>query len=860
MTRVSKQGKLQKKTKQVEKQIKQHKKIKELSYNDNVVFQFVEQYSFPVFLFLILLLLFVIFRDFITLKNVFLFKDIGSDTINIFFPSMYANYVAQGQELSYSFTSGMGQAMGSKPSFINQLPQYLINPLNLWNLFIDKDNVQFAFFFRQFFNILSAGIIFFFFLRVVKFSKYSSILGAILMSFSGYMIVGSVWVYETGRLVGLATVLLAFELWYMRKIWFVFPIVIAYIGSIGFFYFNAVFLTVYVLFRYFDEQDFELKNFFKYIGIVGGLTLLGLLVRLPSMYNEIITILNRPRVSGDISKVSQMQEISIFATGGFLHNITAIFRFFGNDLLGTGRINNQIIQGKQYLIADFKGYNNYYEAPMFYIGLLTLVLVPQSISLLSKKRKILYSVLILFWIFPVVFPYFRRAYFLFFGDYYRSFSLFLPFVLLFIALRAVSDIKRVNIPVLIGSFIALSFVLFYNWFDIETLQSMGLRTNPIKKNIRSIIMLFIVLYTGIFVAIKYLPAHKNSLLIVLLLVVASELVYMSNITINNRDIVSTREFNSKISYNDYTIEAVEYLKSIDKSFYRTEKDYQSGNAVHGSLNDAMVQAYFGTSRYLSFQGKAYTDFVLAFGIAQKGNEYSVRWSRGLRGRPLLQITANVKYHFSKSKQPEFLKFGYIPVKTFHDVNVLKNSMYLPFGFTYEKYINRSELDSLPQIAKEAVLLQAVVLDDSIAKTVGLKHLITNKNTYKNLTTDSVKVWRNRLAKDTLKINKWKQDSFIGTISLKKPKLLYFSILKDNNWKLQVNNEFKSMQTCNIGFSGIMLNAGDYEIKLYYDNKPSGIQQYHSVFLLIFTAVMLGLWFVMRKRKKISENDKLVTNA
>ncbi len=849
MGKISKQNKLERKDKNKNKNIEKKSKVDIKIDKTQRIMQFVEKYSFAIMFVLFSIILFSVFGDFITLKKVFLFKGIASDSITTFFPSFYQSLANKGTELSYIFTSGMGRGTGSTPDFISLFISFVFSPLQFWSWLANAENAHYMYFIRQLEKIIYVAILFYFYMRLVNVKKFNAIIGSLLMTFSGYVIIGSIWVHHVGQVVGILWILIAFELMFMRKIWFLFPIMIAYIGSVGFFYINAVFLTVYVIFRYFDERTFSVKGFAKYVGIVGGFTLLGLVVRIPAIYNEVIRMLNLPRVSGDISKVAQMQEISVWTTGNFLHNITAVLRFFGNDLLGTGSINPQIIQGKRYLISDFKGYANYYEAPMFYIGLLTLILVPQAIATVNRRRKITYIVVILFWIFPVIFPYFRRAYFLFFGDYYRSFSLFLPFTLLFIALRAFDNIQKINIPVLIASIFTLIFILFFNWFSSERLQELSLITSPIKENIIIITALFIVIYGILLAAIHYLKNYQSGLMLVLLLVVGIELIYMASTTIDNQQAVTTVEFKSKTGYNDYTVEAVKYLKSIDKSFYRTEKDYQSGNAVHGSLNDSEIQGYFGTSSYSSFQDKAYIDFIMAMGIANKHNEASVRWSRGLRGKPLLQITANVKYHLSKSKEPSFLRFGYTPIKEFNDVKILKNTLYLPIGFTYDKYIKRSEFDSLTNIAKDAVLLQAVVLNDSIADKSILQHHNINPLVYNSLSTDSVTQWRNRLMQDTLAIKNWKQDNFAGKISLKQPKLLYFSILKNDNWKLKINGVDKKLQTCNIGFSGIALTPGDYNIELYFDNTPKGIVQYTATFILIFAIIILTIWFATTKRRK-----------
>jgi hypothetical protein len=60
---------------------------------------------------LIALIIFFIFKDFIFLKKIYLFKDFGSDSINFFYPMYYswADYVAKEGIPRWSFNQGMGQ-------------------------------------------------------------------------------------------------------------------------------------------------------------------------------------------------------------------------------------------------------------------------------------------------------------------------------------------------------------------------------------------------------------------------------------------------------------------------------------------------------------------------------------------------------------------------------------------------------------------------------------------------------------------------------------------------------------------------------------------------------------------------------
>jgi len=153
--------------------------------------------------------------------------------------------------------------------------------------------------------------------------------------------------------------------------------------------------------------------------------------------------------------------------------------------------------------------------------------------------------------------------------------------------------------------------------------------------------------------------------------------------------VTKTEFNKdKAGYADGSIKAVKYIKSIDRiPFYRIEKDYQSGNSIHGSLNDALAQGYYGTTSYSSFNQLNYVRFLEETGLIVKGDETATRWITGFRGYPLLQTFGNVKYHLSKSENPEFEKFGFEKIARKNGITILKNKFYLPFGYTYDKYID-----------------------------------------------------------------------------------------------------------------------------------------------------------------------------
>ena len=64
-------------------------------------------------------------------------------------------------------------------------------------------------------------------------------------------------------------------------------------------------------------------------------------------------------------------------------------------------------------------------------------------------------------------------------------------------------------------------------------------------------------------------------------------------------------------FNKDTKSALDYIKKIDASFFRIEKNYSEF-----SLNDALIQNYFGTTSYLAFPGQGKKNFYQAFNLSR----------------------------------------------------------------------------------------------------------------------------------------------------------------------------------------------------------------------------------------------------
>ncbi len=862
----------------------------------------------------ILLIGFFAFSKYFTGEYLFFFKDIGSDSINENFPAIAhkINLLKEGFISHWSFYIGTGDkyatGFASEPyGLLRQGIDFIGANASGENFFI------FGRFLRIFiYNFLFTGIIAYFYFRTLSVKKYASLIGALLLTFSGYMVVGAGWGFAS-HVFKAISLLFAFEQLYLKNRWYFFPFAVIWLSSNPYVLFiYSIFLLLYSLFRYFSEEK-NIKNFIKLSGKMILLGFAGIMMNFANLFKAFMKMYNSPRVSGNASYTNLLTQGQDIIEHGNL-GATTILRFFSSDILGSG--------------SNFHGWFNYLEAPLFYIGLLTLLLFPQIFIHLNKRKKIIFGIFVGFWTLTLFIPYLRYTLLAFTGDYFRyGFDFFIPFTLLLFAVLSLNEIDKdfkINLPLLIGTLVLLMLALFFPYASLPKIA--------IKNNLQTASVILLILYTVLLIGLSKFK-YKNIAKYAILLTVLSELSYFSYQSYNERVPLTKTEFNKdKAGYADGSIKAVKYIKSIDKTpFFRTEKDYQSGNAIHGSLNDAMAQNYYGTTSYSSFNQLNYVRFLEETGLIVKNDETSTRWITGFRGYPLLQTFGNVKYHLSKSEHPELEKFGFDNLARINGITILKNRYYLPFGYTYDKYIDFNDFKNLTeyeitlqslnslyqdlsrsipandvssiieklkplimkkysdyQSFKDAVKLQIgknidkYIIPITKYSTQNFKNQIALLNGFiyekefnKNINLKEFKkispvdttiivppqkfnfeIYKNitdKLKQDTLQITSFKQSDIKGKINLSKTKLLFLTIPYDKGWKIKVNDKNETLQRVNIGFSGIVLPKGEHKIELFYVPpyyKITNLITFISVFIFW---LYLGFYFYKKQTHKTKYN-------
>ena len=803
---------------QIRKQDPKKEIRKESAFN-----KFVVKNEFWLALGLTVLLIIIIFNDFILGNSYYLFKDIGSDSINLALPqlTLLTKYLHTEGFPMWSFSQGMGQ---------NIMPS-LSDPFNWIVIAFGTGNIAYGFIWMELIKMVLTAIFFYLFLKQLHLSSLAVITGTLLYTFSGFIIIGSGWNIFSAEACFLALLLLGFEKLYQKGSWYIFPVAVALIAILQPFdlYFYGLFLVIYFLFRHFTSENPSWKKLLSVSLKMAGLGLLGVMISSFYLVSIMQMLLDSPRVSGNSSYAGKLLSHSVFGTESVVHNGTAIMRFFSNDLLGNG--------------SKFKGWYNYLEAPMVYIGLLPLLLFPQVFIYLNNRKRIFYGIFLAIFFIPIVFPFFRYAFWLFTGDYYRGFSLLISIVLLLFSLEVIHSldkVKKINLPLLLITLAGLIGLLYYPFPNIDQV---------LEKDLRSVIILFLIIYSGIIAFMSY-SKNRDVAKILLLCVVLIEIGYLNSKTLQERVVLTKLENRQKTGYNDYSIEASAFVRSIDKGFFRVHKDYASGPAIHFSSNDGKIQDYFSTLSYTSFNQKYYIRFLEETGCIEKGAEFQTRWAPGFETRPFLQTFGSGKYNFIKTINSPFRQFGFDSLTQLGDVKIYKNHFFLPLGFTYDTYIPLKEFKKLSVLQKQFILFRAFVAEEPLDPRFSKFKAISSGDTANNYNWNELAADINARKADTLQIALFSNNRIKGSIDLKKTKLLFFSIPYDKGWHGRVDGKDTEPVLSNIGFLGFCLDPGKHTVELFYKPPYFNLSIVVSVIGLLIYFLLIGLTFFLRKKNSI----------
>jgi hypothetical protein len=754
----------------------------------------------------------LVYRNFIFGDNTLLYKDVGIDSINISYPYyvLLSDYLRHVGIPSWSFQVGMGQ------SLFPNVGTVVLTPV-VW---LAKGIIAKALVYQHLLYIVISGILFARFLTGCGLTFGSCLLGALLLSFSAYMCMGSCWYFHANEVVCFTFLLFATEEAVGRGHWSYLVLAVAVVGLLGAFhlYLCALLLCFYVPLRLVDRYSWRPWPIARASVLLAAAAVLGVGLGAIVGIDNFFALLNSPRGSGPTSLVGQLSSKPIFGLESSLHYMTAVLRPFGNDLMGTGN--------------DFRGWQNYLEAPMTYCGLLSLVIFPQIFVDSTLRHRLLYGLFFAVVVLATLFPWFRCLFWVFQGDYYRTLSLFAIFGIITLGMTAFSRYSEghpFNLWLLVSTILVLIAVLF---LPIREFQA---RITPALKWAATI---FLVSY-GVLLLIGQLLKQQKIVAWMIIGLVAIELLHFDRITIT-RPTVTKQELKERVGYNDETVDAVQDINANDKSFFRIRKTWGSGRGMRESLNDAMVFGYYGTSSYSSFNNLNYIKFLMAVGaISESDLVNDTRWSYGLLEYPLLSTFACEKYVLTNNPAPFEKEQYYEFVKRYGNEYLFRNRLFLPFGLSFGYYITEDMFLQLPQWAKPLALLHAAVLTDKdAADELGLSQLTMGDIKYQAIETSLPDIAAKRRS-TALNIRSFRETRIEGTIQLNQRSVLVLQTPFDPGWQAFEDGRAAHVLKADLGLLGVVLNVGEHTVELRY--RPPFLYAGAAVSLVSLLIFAATLW-------------------
>jgi Bacterial membrane protein YfhO len=732
----------------------------------------------------------LIFHQFLWHGKLPLYLDIGADSLNDYYPTFVhlSDYIRHEGFPSWSFSVGMGQSIF-----------YLAGDL-IWEpvVWLPKRLIADALIFQHLLKTLITGLIFFRFLQIRGLNLCSSLLGSLLLAFSAYMCMGSCWIINADEVVGFSFLLFAAESAVSRGRWFYLPFAIALVGLITVFHFflAALVLIFYVPARLIENHGWNPRTWAWAATQIGVSCLIGVGLAAVIWLGSLHCILNTPRGSGTIPNFAfAAPPADIFHLESLSYYLTAALRPFSNDILGSG--------------DQFHGWENYFEAPVAYCGLITLLMWPQVFLIATKRERVVYALFLIIILIPVLFPWFRYALWFFKGGYFRTFSLFSIFGFTLLSMRAFSayqEERRLNYWVLSGTLLMLVGFLYLS----IPLDRAGIDPNMGQLAAITLGLLAVTLAAG-----QFFDRQKLAGWIVALIGLIN-LVYFDGLTVN-RPTLHKDDVQQRKGYNDQTVEALLDIRATDEhNFFRINKTWGSGLANRISYNDAMVFGYYGTMSYSSFNNLDYIRFLLGTEAIPAYNlATDAQWSTGLLWESLLSTFACEKFLITQEPTRFAIADYYELVHHYDDIYMFRNTAFVPFGISFDSLFPQEAFSQMPKWAKRRALLHAVVIGEGARtpnlqiKKIGLGEL---EQRFRDLPdTDALA----RLRSHALSLTSFRETRITGSLNVDRDSVLLFQMPFDDGWHARVDDRSVPLVRADIGLLGVPLPAGLHSVELFY---------------------------------------------
>lgn len=222
-------------------------------------------------------------------------------------------------------------------------------------------------------------------------------------------------------------------------------------------------------------------------------------------------------------------------------------------------------------------------------------------------------------------------------------------------------------------------------------------------------------------------------------------------------------------------------------------------------------------------------------------------------RPLL----SVRYLINRTDGESFVDVetgetemsGYTYLKTDGGYYIYENENYIPYGFSYDYYMDYETCENYSGNNRAKMMLKAVLLTDEQIEKYG--HLFEDIKTADSFsfndefrttlsfTEEATEYDCERLKETSAKSFKYDNKGFSATVQREKETLVFFSVPYDKGWSATVNGNNAEIEKVNAGFMAVKVNSGVSDIRFTYTTP--GLSD--GVKITFFAATVLLLYII-----------------
>lgn len=732
----------------------------------------------------------ILFHDYIFGDKFFAFADIGSDTIALFVPALIHLAAPESWASAWSFNIGLGGVM--------PLP---LNPFTWLGIAAGPEHVLDLRIWVYLAKIFAGGAAFYGFALAIGARREIALLVALAYSFCGCVATDGQWDPFSTDFVAYAVILWAVSRHARQPNTWLIPLAVAFAAYSGAFFFSVgVFLAyAFVAAGLASERPRETVRI--WLRSILPQCALGLLLAAPVVLPLVFQLLDSPRVTGAQSGFSARlgELLSMNDRGTILIQFAGLFH---KNILGVGNWH--------------AGWMNYLESPVFYVGVLPLLLIPQLWCGSRTDRRVLGAGAIALGLF-IAFPAIRYLAFGFGVDYFRINNLWISMLLLAMFARALVCVSERGV---------------HRWLLGATAAALALGLMLLEGELRPLLSvphamkILAFLGAGLLLGLalgRALQWRRFALLALGFAAVDAAVINYPSFHAQRQAV--TRQ---AAAYQDGTVQALAYLKQRDRGFYRVEKTYDSV-----SLCDALAQGYMGVKSYW-FQGAGIVRFYTDLELLPRSSPVKnfTNWLPSFGDRFVLNSLVGVKFVIASAPVDWT---GFRRIHETGGLSIFENDLALPLGVVHEQQVLRSQVATLPPYMRDIAMANAVVVDSLRGDAPRAWDIEPLTRESPDWLTQNYLTPMRLLQGRGMVVEGFSHHRVSGKIASEVPGVLVFSIPYAKGWSLRVDAVEQPLFQANLGMLAADISRGEHRLELSYA-LPGFIP---GLFIGLFG--LLGIW-------------------